>query len=214
MDTLTFWDRVATYNETTWPLQAAMLVAALYLMYRLLAQPGPKTDRWMKAFFTFAFSWNGIVLFLVFLRNPVSMITGTPLFVIVAILFALDIFAGKTQFRLPHGKWARGFTVVWVLLALLYPLIGWPLGHIYPKVLFPVFPCPLTVFAIALVAAAAPKVDRRVFVALLPWALMGLPKCLGALDCYEDCILFASGVYGLVVLIAKWRSMDMVSRIG
>ncbi|MGC9393482.1 MAG: DUF6064 family protein [Anaerolineae bacterium] len=65
----------------------------------------------------------------------------------------------------------------------------------------PLFPCPLTVFAIALVAAAVPNVDKKVFIALLPWALLGLPKCFGALDCYEDCVLFASGVYGLVVLI-------------
>jgi len=67
-------------------------------------------------------------------------------------------------------------------------------------------PCPLTVFAVALVAAAAPRVDKKVFVALLPWALLALPKCFGVLDCYEDCILFASGVYGLVVLIASWRA--------
>ncbi|MGC9332704.1 MAG: DUF6064 family protein [Anaerolineae bacterium] len=68
------------------------------------------------------------------------------------------------------------------------------------------FPCPLTTFAIALVAAAAPQVDKKVFLLLLPWALMALPKCLGALDCYEDCILFASGVYGLVALIRNWRT--------
>jgi hypothetical protein len=41
---------------------------------------------------------------------------------------------------------------------------------------------------------------------LLPWALMGLPKCFGALDCYEDRILFASGVYGLVELIRNWKT--------
>ena len=61
-------------------------------------------------------------------------------------------------------------------------------------------------FAITLVAAAAPQVDKKVFVALLPWALMALPKCFGALDCYEDCILFAAGVYGLVVLIRNWKA--------
>jgi len=67
-------------------------------------------------------------------------------------------------------------------------------------------PCPLTVFALALVAAAMPHVDRKVYVFLLPWALMGLPKCLGALDCYEDCILFAAGAYSLIVLIKSWKT--------
>jgi hypothetical protein len=97
-------------------------------------------------------------------------------------------------------------TVIWLLLVLLHPVISRSLGHVYPKALLPMLPCPLTTFAIALVAAAAPQVDRKVYVLLLPWALMALPKCLGALDCREDCILFASGIYGLVELIRTWSA--------
>ena len=207
MSTEAFWTQVGAYNEATWPVQIVMIVAALYLAVRVCVKPGPKTDVWMKAFLAFAFAWNGILFFLVFLRNPISMAIGTPLFVIVSVLFVVDIFARRTHFRLPEGKWMRRFTIGWMLLAFLYPLIGWPLDHVYPRVLLPTFPCPLTVFATALVAAAVPNVDRKVFVALLPWGLLGLPKCFGALDCYEDCVLFAGGVYGLVVLIKNWRSM-------
>jgi hypothetical protein len=207
MDTATFWNHIAAYNETTWLVQAVMIIAAVYLTYRVFAKPGPATDVWMKAFLAFTFVWNGTVLFLVFLRNPISMFTGVPLFIIVSVLFVVDIFVKKIHFKLPESKWMRGLTIAWIALTALYPLVGWFLGHTWPKVLLPLFPCPLTVFAIALVAAAAPKTDKKVFIALLPWALLGLPKCFGALDCYEDCILFASGVYGLVVLIKSWRSI-------
>jgi hypothetical protein len=72
-------------------------------------------------------------------------------------------------------------------------------------------PCPSTVLAIALAVAAIPKVDKKAYIMLLPWALMGLPKCLGAYQCYEDCILFAAGVYGLVMLIANWRAIGQKS---
>lgn len=209
MDSGTFWNHVSAYNEALWPVQAAMIVAAAFLTYWVFAKPGPRADVWMKAFLSFVFAWNGVVFFLVFMRNPISIATGVPLFVIVSALFAVDIFTGRTEFRLPDARWKRGFTFLWLLLVILYPLIGWVfLGHGYPQMLLPLFPCPLTVFAIALVAAAAPKVDKKVFVALLPWALMGLPKCLGALDCYEDCILFAAGVYGLVVLIRNWKVVN------
>jgi len=75
-----------------------------------------------------------------------------------------------------------------------------------------VFPCPLTVFAIALVAAAAPNVHGKVFILLLPWAVMALPKCFGALGCYEDCILFGSGIYGLVELIRNWKGQGAEAR--
>jgi hypothetical protein len=207
MSAETFWARVGLYNEAWWPLQAILIVFAVFLIYRLIAKPGPRTDVWIKAFLSFAFAWDGIVVFLVYLRNPISMGIGTPLFVLVAILFAVDIWAQKTAFNLPDTRWGRALTFVWLALVMCYPLIGWVfLGHAYPQTLLPTMPCPLTVFAITLVAAAAPRVDRKVFVALLPWALLGLPKCFGALDCYEDCILFVSGVYGLIVLIRSWKT--------
>ena len=208
MSTDLFWSQVGAYNATTWPVAAAMIAAALFLIFRVAFRPGARTNAWMNAFLSVAFTWNGIAFFLVFVRNPISMFVGAPLFIITALLFALDIRTKKTHFQLPKGTWKRGLTILWIALVFLYPLIGLPLGHFYPKMLLPMFPCPLTVFAIALVAAAAPRVDRKVFVVLLPWALMGLPKCFGALDCYEDCILFAAGVYGLIELIRTWKTRD------
>jgi hypothetical protein len=105
MDTATFWTRLATYNETTWPIQVVMILAAAYLTYRVFAKPSPTTDVWTKAFLAFSFAWNGIVFFLVFVRNPISMFTGAPLFIIVSVLFVVDIFAKKTRFGFPRGKW-------------------------------------------------------------------------------------------------------------
>jgi hypothetical protein len=206
MSTETFWTQVGAYNEATLLVQVILVIVAAVLTCRVFARPGAKTDVLMKAFLSFAFAWNGVVFFLVFVRNPISTFAGVPLFLIVAILIAVDIFAKKTQFRFPDAKWKKGLAVFWILLAFLYPFIGWALGHGYPRTCTPMMPCPLTVFALALVAAAMPHVDRKVYVFLLPWALMGLPKCLGALDCYEDCILFAAGVYSLTVLIKSWKT--------
>ena len=134
-------------------------------------------------------------------------VVASALFIVVGVLFALDIFEKKVEFRLPAEGWQRYLTVVWILLAFLYPAIGAAFGHYYPEICMPMAPCPLTVFAIALVVAAIPRVDKKVYVLLLPWAILSLPKCLGALDCYEDCILFASGVYGLVLLVRNWEAI-------
>jgi hypothetical protein len=207
MNTETFWTQVGSYNKATLPVQAILIVAAVILAYLAFTKPGAKTDIWMKAFLALAFAWNGIVFFLIFAENPISTFFGAPLFIILAILFTVDIFAKKTEFRFPDVKWRKWSTILWILLVFLYPLIGLPLGHTYPRMLTPVMPCPLTVFALAMVAAAAPKVDRKLYILLLPWALAGLPKCLGALDCYEDCILFAAGVYGLIMLVKDWKAI-------
>lgn len=206
LSTEEFWTHLGAYNEATWPIAIAMAVAAAFLTFRVFWRPGARSDWWMKGFLAFAFAWNGIVFFLVYVKSPISMFTGAPLFIILSLLFVVDIWTQKTHFQPPEATWKKGSTALWILLVFLHPAIGWSLGHLYPKTLLPMFPCPLTTFAIALVAAAAPQVDKKVFILLLPWALMALPKCFGALDCYEDCILFASGVYGLVELIRNWKT--------
>jgi len=170
---------------------------AATLTYFVFAKANATANTIMKLFLCFAFAWNGISA------------VASALFIIVAILFALDISNKKIEFRLPVTGWQRYLTVFWILLVFLYPVIGLAFGHYYPETCMPMAPCPLTVFAIALVAAAIPRVDKKVYVLLLPWAILSLPKCLGALDCYEDCILFAAGVYGLILLVKNWKTIDV-----
>ena len=200
----TFWDQIGAYNEATFPMQIIIVIVAVVLTYILFAKPSARANAFMKAFLSFVFAWN-LIYFLIFAKNPIATFIGAPLFMIVAILFAVDIFMKKMEFKLPDTTWQKYLTIFWILLVFLYPAIGFFLGHHYPKTCTPMMPCPLTVFAIALVTAALPNVDKKIYVFLLPWALMGLPKCLGALDCYEDCILFGAGVYGLAMLIRSWK---------
>ena len=209
--TETFWDQMGAYNEATIPIQIVMMVTAAILIYFVFTRTSVRINTLMKLFLSFAFAWTGIVFFLIFAWSTISAVAST-LFIIVAILFAIDIFKKKSEFRLPTTRWHRYITVFWIALVFLYPVIGIALGHRYPETCMPMAPCPLTVFAIALVAAAIPTIDRKVYVFLLPWAIISLPKCLGALDCYEDCILFASGVYGLVLLIRNWKSIGRRQR--
>lgn len=202
-----FWRQIEAYNEATWPVQVVMVIVAATLTYFVFAKSSASINNLLKGFLSFAFAWNGIVFFVIFAKSPMSTFFSAPLFVIVAILFTVDLFAKKTQFGLPKAKWSKYLTIFWVLLALLYPLIGWALGHAYPQTCTPVMPCPITVFALALLAAAIPKVDKKVYILALPWALMALPKCLGTLDCYEDCVLFGAGVYALVMLVKSWKAI-------
>jgi len=209
----TFWNQMGAYNEATLPVQIVMMIVAVVLVYFVFARASARANTLLKLFLFFAFAWNGIVFFLIFARSIISVVASA-LFIIIAILFALDIFKKKIEFRLPVVKWQRYLTFFWIFLVFLYPVIGIALGHHYPGTCMPMAPCPLTVFAIALVAAAIPTVDRKVYVLLLPWAILSLPKCLGALDCYEDCILFASGVYGLVLLVKNWKTIGGRQRGG
>jgi len=163
-----FWNQMGLYNEATFSVQIIMVAIAAILTYFIFAKSGTKTNILMKVFLSFAFAWNGIVFFLIYAKSSISTFFAAPLFIIVAILFVVDIFTKKIEFRLPSIKWQKFITAFWILLAFLYPLIGLTLGHFYPKVCMPLAPCPLTVLAIALVTAAIPNVEKKVYVLLLP----------------------------------------------
>lgn len=207
MNIQSWWETIGTYNIAVFPLQVVVALAAVALTYLVFTRTGERSDKLMKIYLSLMCTWNGLVFFLVYGRHLPGTILGAPLFILAAILFAWDVRAGKTRFRLPEALWQRYITGFLILLSFLYPLVGLVFGHVYPEsCTFGVMPCPTTVFALALLSAALPQADVKVYSLLLIWALPALGKCLGALDLYEDCILFWAGVYALVMLLRTWMS--------
>ena len=206
MDATSWWETVGTYNIAIFPFQLIVAFVAVALTYLVFTRPGERSDRLMKAYLSLLCAWDGLVFFLVYGRGLPGTVLGVPLFFLAAILFAWDIRRGITRFRLPDALWQSLVTGFLILLALLYPLVGSVFGHFYPEsCTFGAMPCPTTVFALALLSAALPQADRKVYWVLLIWALPALGKCLGALDLYEDCILFWAGIYALIMLVKTWR---------
>lgn len=208
-----WWNTSGAYNNAIFPMQIIAMVTGITLTYFSLAKPNTKTNSLMKTYLAFTFAWNGIVFFLLFGKELPGTFLGAPLFIVTAVLFVLDIFKKKTEFKLPNARWHKYLTILWILCAFLYPLIGLPLGHYYPRTcIFGVFPCPTTVFALALLAAAIPKVDKKAYILLLIWAIPSVGKCFGALDLQEDCVLFITGVYGLIMLVKNWKVIGKIHR--
>lgn len=203
-----WWSQVGAYNEAVFPMQIVMLAVALVLSCFLFAKPEPKIGKLMKAYLSFAFFWNGIVFFMIFGKELPGKFLGIPLFVLLGILMAWDIHTNKIQLKFPGTTWQKSLLVLLILCSFLYPLIGYVFGHYYPEACtFGVMPCPTTVFALALLAASIPKVDKKIYILLLLWALPAVGKCLGAMDLYEDCVLFWTGVYALILLIINWKKI-------
>jgi hypothetical protein len=209
-----WWDQVRAYNEAIFPTQIVLLVAAIVLTYFVFFKPGPKINRLMKVYLSLTFAWNGLVFFWIFGQELPGKFLGIPLFILLAILTAWDLRANKIELKIPEAAWQKVFTCFLVICSFLYPLIGYALGHSYPKACtFGAMPCPTTVFALALLAAAIPKVDKKIYILLLLWALPAFGKCLGAMDLYEDCTLFWTGVYALIMLIIHWKKIGESKKI-
>ncbi|NFQ09351.1 hypothetical protein FDG75_07195 [Clostridium botulinum] len=80
------------------------------------------------------------------------------------------------------------------------------MGHAYPAITTWLMPCPLVVYSITLLVSFSTKVDYKILILLIFWALTGLPKIF-MFGVSEDFILFLSGILAIFVwvLIIKER---------
>jgi len=205
-----WYECVEAYNTTWLPVLLLFWFALIICTYLLFAKPSDKTNLLMKACLALIFAWNGTVFFFMYMKN--SAVPGGIPMLAIGILFGVDVFRNKIKISFPEAKWHRYLTISLIILALgLYTLAGWLTGHPYPGGPLPIAPCPMTIFAIALLSTsmATLKTDRipfaLLFILLLWWAFLaglGAPFKYGF---YVDLTLFATGVYGLIMLIKNWR---------
>ena len=211
MTTAETWHGIFGAYNTTWlPVLILFWLALIICTYLLITKPSDKTNALMKACLAIIFIWNGAVFFFLYMKN--SAVPGGIPMLIAGVLFAVDVFRNRITISFPEAGWKRYVTLSLIIWALgLYTLAAWLTGHPYPGTVLPVAPCPTTIFAIALLSTsmATLKTDRipftLLFIPLLWWAFLaglGAPFRYGF---YVDLTLFATGVYGLVMLIRNWK---------
>jgi hypothetical protein len=199
-----FWNVISLYHERYFAFELLMTLSGIVLTIMLFKRPIGLFQILMKAYLGFSFGWLALVFFWGLDRSPLSMFFVGPLFLSIAILFLADLFFQKIEFTLPKNGWQQIATFILFALILAYPLVSLLLGHCYPRLTTLYLPCPLTAFALTLLSASIPQVDSKVYILLLVWAMMALPKVLGLFDVREDTILFVTGIYALANLIKNW----------
>ena len=209
-----WWSIIEAYGARIWPAQAVFYIVAILLTGWLLLKPGQFQNWIIKLYLSIAFAWNGIVFFLILAKDITGDSYGNYLFgsifIIVSVLFALDLFRQKMQFSLPAAGWHKYATLVLMLLVFCYPLFGIAFGHHFPSLIIPgTFPCPTTAFGLIMLTTALPRVNKIAYILLLLWAIpfppfIQIPKY----GVYEDAIMFISGIYSLILLLRFWKAGD------
>ncbi len=203
MDAEVFFNNVSAYNVSIFPMQIITLVVAVILTYLLFVRPSTGVSKLIKIYLSFTFVWFALM----FPFEGVLKIIFGLVHIVIAILFFIDIFTAKIEFKFPETSGKRYFMLFLIFSAFaLYPLIEYMSGHLYPKILlFGVAPCPTTIFSLALLVGAVPKVGKIIFILLIfPAIFSGLsvPIMLGV---WADLLLLFTGVYGLITLVKNWK---------
>jgi hypothetical protein len=199
------------YNRAIWPAQIVAYVLALGAL-ALAARPVPQSGRAIAAILALAWAWNGVVYHVLFFAtiNFWADIFGG-FFVLQALLLVLTgVVRDKLAFRVGGDAFSWTGVALTVFALAIYPLIGWLLGHAWPRApVFGVTPCPMTIFTMGMLLLIAGRTPLHLVAIPVLWSLIG-GTAAWFLGVTEDLALPVAGLGGLALIFIKNRRRGAV----
>jgi hypothetical protein len=190
------------YNEGVWPAQ--ILLNAVAIVATILAfQKGRRATRAIWVLLGMLWTWTGVLYHGVHFTsiNPAAF-GFAALFVLQGMLFASR--SRNEEARFEFHKDAPGVIGgAFVAYALLvYPIVGYLIGHRYPAT--PTFgaPCPTTIFTFGLLLCARGRLPGYLLVIPTLWALVGA-TAIPSFGMIEDLVMPVAA--GVAVVTHLWR---------
>lgn len=198
-----FFNVFAQYNTAVWPLQILFYLLALAAL-ALTFSRSLVSDRLAAAVLVFFWAWMGLVYHLAFFSriNPAAYVFGGLFLLQAALLFSAGVLRHNLSFQPTWNLYSLvgGFFLLYGLL--IYPLLGYFLGHVYPH--SPTFglPCPTTIFTFGLLLWTDHKLPKALLVIPLLWSFIGFSAAFqwGVL---EDIMLLVAGLTATALLVYR-----------
>lgn len=148
---------------------------------------------------------DGIVYHLVYFTaiNKAAYLFGS-LFIVQGLLFAYFGMRDRLSFWFERGWYGILGGVLMLFALLIYPLIGYFNGHIYPAA--PTFglPCPTTIFTFGMFLLSDRKLPVTLLVIPFLWSIIGFMAAF-SLGISEDAGLLVSGLISVSVIVLRNR---------
>lgn len=203
-----FLEVFMNYNLAMWPGQIiAYILGSLAVV--LAVQKSKHSGRIISTVLGLMWFVNGFVYHITFFSgiNKAALVFGS-LFVIQSILFFIfGVFKNELKFEYDKSAFSYTGLAFIVYAMILYPIIGYVLGHGYPNSpSFGIAPCPTTIFTFGLMLMLKPKIKPYIFIIPAIWSLIGFFAAL-KLGIIEDVGLLIAGAAGTIMLIRKNKTM-------
>jgi len=191
------------YNQSIWPMQLVLYGLAVVAIILAVRKP-PVSSRIISIILAFLWLWTGFVYHLSYFTsiNKAAYVFGT-LCIIQGLIFGYaGAFKSRLSFRFQPDL--RGIVGgLFILYALMiYPALGYLLGHVYPA--SPTFgaPCPTTIFTFGLFLWTDRAFPKYVLAIPLLWSIIGFTAAL-SLTIREDFGLLLAGLLGTLLLFVR-----------
>lgn len=198
------------YNTTVFPAQIIFYTLAI-LIIPLSIKRNKYSGLIISAILSFFWLWMGVVYHLVFFStiNNAAYFFGALFILQGFVLIYTGVYKSALTFKL-HGGIAGILSSLLILYALIiYPLLGYFSGHVYP--FSPTFglPCPTTIFTLGILLLIDRKNPAAIFVIPLIWSVIGFLAAV-KLGIYEDIGLLIAGVISIILLFYNSKTKKEV----
>ncbi len=202
-----FLDVFKNYNESVWPMQVIFYLMGLVVIY-LVFRPVPKSQKIISIVLAFLWLWMGIVYHLVFFTaiNKAAYLFGS-IFILQGVLFLFyGVFQNKLSFKFRSDLYGLTGIVLILFALIVYPVLGFFLGHIYPS--SPTFglPCPTTIFTLGMLLLSDKKCPVAILIIPFIWSVIGFMAAFN-FGIEEDTGLLVAGLLTIPMLIMRNRKL-------
>jgi Family of unknown function (DUF6064) len=196
-----FFQVFEKYNQAVYPIQFGLILVAVVAILLATSRKFSRS-KIISGLLGVLWLWTGVVYHLIFFTaiSPPAYLFGT-LFIFQGLLF---LYEGVARNRLSFRA-SRGFDgilgAVFIAYALvIYPLIGYGLGRIFPS--SPTFgtPCPTTIFTFSLLLWADRKISLRLLIIPVLWSIVGTSAAL-SFGVTEDFGLLVAAIMGTAAIV-------------
>lgn len=194
-----------TYNQAVFPMQVVFYLISTIVIY-LIIKPNQKSDKVISIILAFFWLWMGIVYHLIFFTaiNKAAYLFGA-LFILQSILFIyLGVFQNKLSFKLRSDIYGITGIILILFALIIYPILGYFLGHVYP--FSPTFglPCPTTIFTFGLLLSNIKKCPLSILIIPFIWSIIGFQAAF-QFGILEDTGLLVSSLVTISLLLFRNR---------
>jgi len=206
-----FLDIFRQYNISVWPIQVVLVILAITATYFSIFKKS-YSDKIIVSILAFLWLWIGIVYHLIYFSsiNKAAIVFGS-LFIIQSLLFFyFGIIKGKLRFQFSLNRYGITGMVLILFALIIYPLLAYWLGHVYPS--SPTFglPCPTTIFTFGILLFSSSRVPVIVIIIPAIWSIIG-SSAAASLGMKEDTGLLIAALICTIMIIYKNKSLKKVS---
>ena len=192
-----------SYNNAVWPFQIVLLLLALLAIF-IAIKSTSRSSRIVSGILAFFWLWMGIAYHLLAFSaiNKAAYIFALLCVTQGFFFFFLGVIKQKLSFRFRFDWFGITGAILLLYALVIYPALGYLLGHPFPQ--SPTFglPCPTTIFTFALLLWTDRGVPPVIVVIPVLWSLIGSSAAL-SLGMKEDIGLLFAGLVGTLLIYVK-----------